>query len=58
MRRRHDEPGRKPESAHGAEPPAADADDPATEEDLQPRDASEMPHEPQNPVNPEPETAS
>jgi hypothetical protein len=32
--------------------------DPPTEEDLQARDASEMPSEPQNPVNPNPETAS
>ena len=29
-----------------------------TEEDLQPRDAGEMPREPQNPVNPNPETPS
>jgi len=29
-----------------------------TEEDLQPRDASEMPREPQNPVNPNAETAT
>lgn len=29
-----------------------------TEEDLQPRDASEMPREPQNPVNPNPEAAT
>jgi len=32
--------------------------DPPTEEDLQARDASEMPSQPQNPVNPNPETAS
>lgn len=33
-------------------------DEEATEEDLQPRDASEMPRESQNPVNPNADTAT
>jgi hypothetical protein len=47
------------ESERAARDPREDPEvDRATEEDLQTRDASEMPSEPQNPVNPNAEAAS
>jgi len=53
-RKKHDDPSEQRRSKRDT---STDVDH-ATEEDLQPRDASEMPREPQNPVNPNGETAT
>jgi hypothetical protein len=53
--KKHDNP---PEDADERRDPTQEGARHRSEEDLQPRDASEMPQEPQNPVNPGPETPS
>lgn len=54
FRKKHNAPSKQRRS----EPDTSTDSERTTEEDLQPRDASEMPREPQNPVNPNGEAAT